>query len=113
MHATGRDLASGEVVTIEVDRIVTDAPLTHGRYFLDQAQRTFTVDGHPVPLTYMEIQVMRVLMLHAPNITPRQDIRRHAYCPDRSIPVYISILRKKLRNWDAIRTYHGLGYQLL
>ena len=75
-----------------------------GRLSVDQMQRLIRIDGHPIGITEMEYRVLELLAFARNNVVSRQMLLKHLYrrADDQPQPkiidVFISKLRKKLRN---------------
>jgi two-component system cell cycle response regulator CtrA len=75
-----------------------------GRLSVDQMQRLIRIDGHPIGITEMEYRVLELLAYARNNVVSRQMLLKHLYrrADDQPQPkiidVFISKLRKKLRN---------------
>lgn len=80
------------------------ATLCGGRLSVDQVQRLIRIDGHPIGITEMEYRVLELLAFARNNVVTRQMLLKHLYrrADDQPQPkiidVFISKLRKKLRN---------------
>ena len=78
--------------------------LCGGRLAVDQAQRLIRIDGHPIGITEMEYRVLELLAFARNNVVTRAMLLKHLYrrADDQPQPkiidVFISKLRKKLRN---------------
>jgi DNA-binding response OmpR family regulator len=78
--------------------------LCGGRLAVDQIQRLIRIDGHPIGITEMEYRVLELLAYARNNVVSRQMLLKHLYrrADDQPQPkiidVFISKLRKKLRN---------------
>ena len=78
--------------------------LCGGRLAVDQVQRLIRIDGHPIAITEMEYRVLELLAFARNNVVTRQMLLKHLYrrADDQPQPkiidVFISKLRKKLRN---------------
>jgi DNA-binding response OmpR family regulator len=78
--------------------------LCGGRLSVDQVQRLIRIDGHPIGSTEMEYRVLELLAFARNNVVTRQMLLKHLYrrADDQPQPkiidVFISKLRKKLRN---------------
>lgn len=86
---------------------------------VDVAAREATVDGQPVELTGLEIDLLVALLRRAGRVVPRGALmelagRADVTVGDRAVDVHISRLRKKLGDDAAarIRTVRGVGYVL-
>ena len=75
-----------------------------GRLSVDQVQRLVRIDGHPIGITEMEYRVLELLAFARNNVVTRQMLLKHLYRRSddqpqpKIIDVFISKLRKKLRN---------------
>ena len=80
------------------------ATLCGGRLAVDQSQRLIRIDGHPIGITEMEYRVLELLAYARNNVVTRTMLLKHLYrrADDQPQPkiidVFISKLRKKLRN---------------
>jgi two-component system cell cycle response regulator CtrA len=80
------------------------ATMCGGRLGVDQGQRLIRIDGHPIGITEMEYRVLELLAFARNNVVTRQMLLKHLYrrADDQPQPkiidVFISKLRKKLRN---------------
>jgi DNA-binding response OmpR family regulator len=80
------------------------ATLCGGRLAVDQVQRLIRIDGHPIGITEMEYRVLELLAFARNNVVTRAMLLKHLYrrADDQPQPkiidVFISKLRKKLRN---------------
>ena len=78
--------------------------LCGGRLSVDQLQRLIRIDGHPIGITEMEYRVLELLAFARNNVVTRAMLLKHLYrrADDQPQPkiidVFISKLRKKLRN---------------
>src|SRR4029079_14723626 len=78
--------------------------LCGGRLSVDQMQRLIRIDGHPIGITEMECRVLELLAFARNNVVTRAMLLKHLYrrADDQPQPkiidVFISKLRKKLRN---------------
>jgi len=78
--------------------------LCGGRLSVDQLQRLIRIDGHPIGITEMEYRVLELLAFARNNVVTRAMLLKHLYrrADDQPQPkiidVFISTLRKKLRN---------------
>jgi DNA-binding response OmpR family regulator len=86
---------------------------------VDVGAREAWVDGKPVELTGLEIDLLIVLMRRAGRVVPRSALlelagRGDVTVGDRAVDVHISRLRKKLGDdaTNRIRTVRGVGYTL-
>jgi DNA-binding response OmpR family regulator len=93
--------------------------LTASGISVDVAAREATVDGKPVELTGLEIDLLTALLRRAGRVVPRSALmelagRADVTVNERAVDVHISRLRKKLGDDAAqrIRTVRGVGYVL-
>jgi DNA-binding response OmpR family regulator len=93
--------------------------LTAAGITVDVAAREAFVDGHPVELTGLEIDLLSALLRRAGRVVPRSALmdlagRGDVSVNERAVDVHISRLRKKLGDDGAtrIRTVRGVGYVL-
>ena len=93
--------------------------LTAAGITIDTGAREAWVDGKPVELTGLEIDLLIVLVRRAGRVVPRANLMERAGRGDvsvgeRAVEVHISRLRKKLGDDAAarIRTVRGVGYTL-
>ena len=93
--------------------------LTAAGITVDSAAREAWVDGVPVELTGLEIDLLLALLRRAGRVVPRSALmdlagRGDVAVNDRAVDVHISRLRKKLGDDAAtrIRTVRGVGYVL-
>ena len=93
--------------------------LTASGISVDIAAREAWVDGKPVELTGLEIDLLIALLRRAGRVVPRSALmelagRGDVTVNERAVDVHISRLRKKLGDDAAtkIRTVRGVGYVL-
>jgi DNA-binding response OmpR family regulator len=86
---------------------------------VDTGSREAWVDGKPVELTGLEIDLLIALVRRAGRVVPRANLmelagRGDVVVGERAVDVHISRLRKKLGDEAAsrIRTVRGVGYTL-
>jgi len=86
---------------------------------VDTGSREAWVDGEPVELTGLEIDLLTALLRRAGRVVPRGSLmelagRGDVTVGDRAVDVHISRLRKKLGDDPPtrIRTVRGVGYLL-
>jgi len=84
---------------------------------VDVGARAVTVDGAPVELTGVELDILVALVRRAGRVVPRSALLAEAGRDDvtvseRTVDVHVSKLRKKLGDEAArrIRTVRGIGY---
>ncbi len=91
-----------------------------GRLEIRPDEHSALVDGRPLSLTVRELQLLRCLASHPQRIMTREELYAEVWGrvprrTDRSVDVYVSRLRSKLR--DAlpgsrlIHTHTGIGYR--
>jgi two-component system OmpR family response regulator len=93
--------------------------LTTAGITVDASAREAWVDGKPVELTGLELDLLLALLRRAGRVVPRSALmelagRGDVAVGDRAVDVHISRLRKKLGDDAAqrIRTVRGIGYTL-
>jgi len=93
--------------------------LTAAGITVDVGAREAWVDGKPVELTGLEVDLLVALLRRAGRVVPRSALlelagRGDVTVGDRAVDVHISRLRKKLGDDAAtrIRTVRGVGYTL-
>jgi DNA-binding response OmpR family regulator len=93
--------------------------LTAAGITVDVGAREAFVDGKPVELTGLEIDLLAALLRRAGRVVPRSALmelagRGDVAVNERAVDVHISRLRKKLGDDSAtrIRTVRGVGYTL-
>jgi DNA-binding response OmpR family regulator len=92
----------------------------HGSLRLDPGRRLAAVDGHPLPLTTLEFDLLLTFMRAPGRVFGRDDLIERVWGPayqggDRVVDVHVSKLRQKLvaAGLDgALRTVRGVGYAL-
>ena len=102
---------------------VTDEPkpaITIGAITLDPSSRTVTKAGDTITLAAKEFDLLQMLMAHAGEVVPREQIMDevwdpHWFGPTKTLDVHISWLRKKLEQDPAhpryITTSRGVGFR--
>jgi two-component system, OmpR family, response regulator len=100
-------------------RAAPDTVLTAAGITVDVGAREAFVDGKPVELTGLEIDLLAALLRRAGRVVPRSALmelagRGDVAVNERAVDVHISRLRKKLGDESAsrIRTVRGVGYTL-
>ncbi len=84
---------------------------------VDTAARSASVDGEPIDVTALELDILAALVRRAGRVIPRAALLEEAGGSDvtvgeRTIDVHISRLRKKIGDPGRIRTVRGVGYVL-
>jgi len=112
-------LARLRAVLRRADPAAVAEKLTAAGITVDAAAREAWVDGKPVELTGLEIDLLLALLRRAGRVVPRSALmdlagRGDVAVNDRAVDVHISRLRKKLGDDAAtrIRTVRGVGYVL-
>lgn len=89
-----------------------------GPFRLDRKNMALTLDGKLVNLTITELKLLTILMDHADETCPRQELLSQVWghadgSHSRTLDTHVKRLRVKLgRHGGHIRTEHGLGYSL-
>lgn len=98
---------------------VTGEKIQLGSYLFDCHNLTLTHPSQTKVLTHKEAEVLRLLCEHRDRVLKRDEILRKIWGDDdyfmgRSLDVFISKLRKYLREDPAIEivNYHGVGFRL-
>ena len=99
----------------QVSNQITVADLT-----MDCAARTVTRDGHPIPLSSREFDILEYLLRNQGIVLSREKIEQHVWNYDYAggsnvVDVYIRYLRKKIdadSDNKLIHTVRGAGYVL-
>jgi DNA-binding response OmpR family regulator len=93
--------------------------LRAGRMIVDATRREAVVDGAPVPLTYMEFELLRFLVSHPNRAFTREALLSRVWGYDyyggaRTVDVHVQRVRAKLGAEHArlIRTIRNVGYLL-
>jgi DNA-binding response OmpR family regulator len=97
-----------------------EVAVERGPLRLDAGRRLATVDGHPLPLTTLEFDLLLTFMRAPGRVFSRDDLIERVWGPayeggDRVVDVHVSKLRQKLvaAGLDgALRTVRGVGYAL-
>lgn len=91
-----------------------------GSYVFDTQKQVLTHDGQQTKLTTKESELLALLCLHANEILQRDYALKTIWIDDnyfnaRSMDVYITKLRKHLKDDDSIEiiNVHGKGYKLI
>ena len=112
-------LARLRAVLRRADPAAVAEKLTASGITVDASGREAWVDGKPVELTGLEIDLLLVLLRRAGRVVPRSALmdlagRGDVAVGERAVDVHISRLRKKLGDDAAqrIRTVRGVGYVL-
>ncbi len=89
-----------------------------GGIALDLDERTLTVDGERVQVTYKEFELLRLFMDHPGTAFTRERIFSHVWGMDyagetRTVDVHIRTLRQKLGKYgELIQTVRHVGYRM-
>lgn len=88
--------------------------LQHGPLVLDPAARQVELNGHDVPVTSREFELLQHLLEHRGRVRSRGELEASLYgwnedIGSNTVEVHVHNLRRKLGR-DLIRTVHGLGY---
>ena len=112
-------LARLRAVVRRADPPAVAEKLTAAGITIDASAREAWVDGKPVELTGLEIDLLLALLRRAGRVVPRSALmdlagRGDVAVGERAVDVHISRLRKKLGDDAAqrIRTVRGIGYTL-
>ena len=112
-------LARLRAVVRRADPSAVAEKLTAAGITVDGSAREAWVDGKPVELTGLEIDLLLALLRRAGRVVPRSALmdlagRGDVAVNERAVDVHISRLRKKLGDEAAqrIRTVRGIGYTL-
>ena len=112
-------LARLRAVVRRADPSAVAEKLTAAGITVDGSAREAWVDGKPVELTGLEIDLLLALLRRAGRVVPRSALmdlagRGDVAVNERAVDVHISRLRKKLGDDAAqrIRTVRGIGYTL-
>lgn len=85
---------------------------------LNQNERTATVDGESVQLTYKEFEILKLLISAPGKVFTRDDIFREIWGIDyagesRTVDMHIRTIRQKLGKYgDMVQTVRNVGYRL-
>jgi len=98
---------------------VPDGIFTVGKFSFDPARLILAKNGNTKTLTQKEAEVLKLLYTNRDRVMKREEILRQVWGDDdyfmgRSMDVFISKLRKYLREDPAIQivNYHGVGFRL-
>jgi DNA-binding response OmpR family regulator len=95
--------------------------LSIGSLQVDIQSRDVSVEGHPVPLTTMEFDILAILAGNAGSVVKRDDLYTSAMGIqydgfDRGLDVHVSRIRHKLRragfDTSRLKSVRGVGYLL-
>ena len=93
-----------------------DKFLSMGNLFLDNERRMVFVDDEPCDLTYKEYELLKLLLMNAGIVTPRDTILDRVWGTDfegesRTLDMHIKTLRQKLKTAGKyIKTVRNVGY---
>ena len=89
------------------------------KYIFDYPSLSLAIDGEEKKLTQKEADLLKVLILNSDRVVKREELLEliwgnNDYFSGRSMDVFISKLRKYLREDDAVEivNYHGIGFKL-
>jgi DNA-binding response OmpR family regulator len=94
--------------------------LEDGELRMDFDKRQVTVEEKPVPLTYVEFEILAALARHPGRVYSRSTLLERvwgdsAYRDPRTVDVHIRHLREKLerdpKNPELVQTVRGVGYR--
>lgn len=90
--------------------------IQHGGICLDPSTQQVTYNGHPVPLTPKEYQLLHELLSPPGRVMTRERLTQLLYgwndeAESNTLEVHIHHLRKKFST-DLIRTIRGVGYRV-
>jgi DNA-binding response OmpR family regulator len=95
-----------------------EAPQRSRGLLVDHDQRRVWADGHEVPLTYQEFELLAFLSAHPSTVFSRADLvtrvwQRDFAADSRTVDVHVSRLRHKLGPWYGryLVTEYRVGYQ--
>jgi DNA-binding response OmpR family regulator len=97
-----------------------DDRLEHGEVVLDASRRVVTVNHQPVELTYVEFELLRMLMASAGRVLSRSQLLdgiwgSSDFREPRTVDVHVRHLREKLESVPSepryIQTVRGVGYR--
>jgi len=91
--------------------------LDAGPIHVDLGARTATIDGEPLELTRVELDLLAALARRPGDAVTRAWLVEHVLDPardgtERTLDVHVSRLRKKLGRASLIETVWGIGYRL-
>jgi DNA-binding response OmpR family regulator len=100
---------------------IQDTPIYHiGKYVFDTKKQTLSIDEVSGKITTKECELLKYLCENMNNLVLREDVLRvvwknNSYYNARSMDVYITKLRRLLKNDNrvGIVNVHGKGYKLL
>lgn len=90
-------------------------PLQPARIVINRATRDVVLDGHTVPLTRLEFELLSLLADHAHTVLTKEEIGQRVWgysdgSSSRAIESHFNRLRKKFNGFDPIVTKWGVGY---
>lgn len=90
-----------------------------GRYFLSHYRQSLFIDGRKIDLSYKEFKILNIFAKAPNQIINREKLQREVWENEgvivgRSLDMYVSKLRKKLRDDPGIELIdiHGKGHKL-
>lgn len=90
-------------------------PKSSSVIFLDEQARTCLIKGHPVPLSVLEFELLKVLIKHPHQALSRDQLLNLVWGYDyfgdpRTVDTHIKRLRHKIAPLECIHTVRGIGY---
>jgi DNA-binding response OmpR family regulator len=91
--------------------------ITCGNLTLDSSKIEVSINGKVVPLSVLEFNLLRFIVVNADRVISRetilQNVWKDAVVTDRTVDTHIACIRKKLKDFDhVISTIYGAGYIL-
>lgn len=91
-----------------------------GRWVLDHASRTLSVDGEPLALTCTEFNIIELMAESPGRVFTKQELFEHAWgepyvAQDSTVSAHVSNLRAKLKPTgtdDYVQTVWGIGFRV-
>ena len=84
---------------------------------IDPTERTISLDGEPLPLTYREYALLALFLQHPKRVFEREELLEQVWGFDfsgqtRAVDIMIQRLRKKLGpQGERLKTIYGAGYK--
>jgi two-component system response regulator BaeR len=91
-----------------------------GGFAIDEATRRIRITGHDLPLTPLEYQLLRTLLVHPGRVFSREQLLDGLHVDfrdvsDRAVDSHVKNLRRKLDGavpgLDCIKSIYGVGYR--